>query len=313
MSPRAQLPQSFLALGVLLGTALLLTAAGSSRGGIVLHVAPTTSAASVAKDLNALPHHGGVAPSSTSRPAFVYVGNVGSTDTLSSSDGSARTAFAGWAGRAVAAIALAALAVMGLAAATAPPAAAFANAAPEAALYRNEAKSPGTPPPDLGLLPRRELNGKPGLKACDGAPHCFSTSGPDQKHLVTPWLPPAGVSPESALAELKSVVERYPPYQQEIDGGGFQVVTSTPTYLYVQFESLKAGYIDDVEFAVNNSGEGILLRSSSRLGYLDLAVNAKRLNWISAELRKLGWAAPELTRQTHTDYFKLNNFEFLPF
>lgn len=44
-----------------------------------------------------------------------------------------------------------------------------------------------------------------------------------------------------------------PPPQQEIDGGGFQVVTSTPTYLYVQFESLKAGYIDDVEFAVHQA------------------------------------------------------------
>lgn len=45
------------------------------------------------------------------------------------------------------------------------------------------------------------------------------------------------------------------------------------------------------------------VRSSSRLGFLDLGVNAKRLNWISKALRAKGWTAPAITRDTHSDYF----------
>eukprot|EP00965_Chrysotila_dentata_P051183 1696311-Pleurochrysis_carterae.AAC.5 len=44
--------------------------------------------------------------------------------------------------------------------------------------------------------------------------------------------------------------------------------------MYVQYESLRRGYIDDVEFAL---AKGIVnVRTSSRVGYLDLGVNAKR-------------------------------------
>jgi uncharacterized protein (DUF1499 family) len=193
------------------------------------------------------------------------------------------------------------------------PSAAFENAIPEAAAYSNERKSPGDQPKDLGLRPRKELSNAVGLKACDGAPHCFSTSGPDDKHRVAAWVPPAGTSPTDALAQLKDVVAAYPPGQQEIDGGGFKVITSEPDYLYVQFESLKSGFIDDVEFAANPEGPGILLRSSSRQGYLDILVNAKRLNWIAEQLEQRGWVAPQLTRANHLDYFKLNNLEFFPF
>ena len=37
------------------------------------------------------------------------------------------------------------------------------------------------------------------------------------------------------------------------------------------------------------------VRSASRLGYLDLGVNARRLNKISSKLRDLGWQAPKIT------------------
>ena len=69
--------------------------------------------------------------------------------------------------------------------------------------------------------------------------------------------------------------------QNGIDGGGFQVIAQRAStegaYLYVQFESLRKGYIDDMEFAVQDGRVNV--RTSSRLGYLDLGVNAKRYNW----------------------------------
>ena len=66
---------------------------------------------------------------------------------------------------------------------------------------------------------------------------------------------------------------------------------------------MKHGFIDDVEFATSNSGEGVQVRSSSRMGELDLGVNAKRLNWISNELRSNGWTAPAITKADFPDYF----------
>ena len=66
--------------------------------------------------------------------------------------------------------------------------------------------------------------------------------------------------------------------------------------------ALKKGYIDDVEFAKATDGT-IMVRSASRVGQTDFAVNAKRLNYIAATLRKQGWAIDEITPKTHPDYF----------
>ena len=44
-------------------------------------------------------------------------------------------------------------------------------------------------------------------------------------------------------------------------------------------------------------------RSSSRVGFLDLQVNAKRLNWISNQLRAKGWTAEAITEADYPDYF----------
>ena len=109
------------------------------------------------------------------------------------------------------------------------------------------------------------------------------------------------------MAQLLEVVKAYPPGQGKVDGGGFRIVTATPEYLYVQYESLKYGFIDDVEFAVGGDDAALVqVRSASRLGFLDLGVNAKRLNWLSARLRALGWEAAELTPATHPYYFDKN-------
>jgi len=45
------------------------------------------------------------------------------------------------------------------------------------------------------------------------------------------------------------------------------------------------------------------VRSSSRVGATDFGVNAKRLNYIAAGLRKKGWRIEEITEKTHPDYF----------
>ena len=153
--------------------------------------------------------------------------------------------------------------------------------------------------PTLGL----QANGK--LETCTYEPHCFSTSG-DNEHQLKLWRPKAG---SNAMSELLETVKVYPPFQARVDGGGFKIITASSDYLYVQFESLRKGFIDDVEFAVNEDG-GVQVRSSSRLGFLDLGVNAKRLNWISASLREKGWTAPKIEKEDYPDYFQQLNFSY---
>jgi uncharacterized protein (DUF1499 family) len=177
------------------------------------------------------------------------------------------------------------------------PVIAFDNGIPDMTLYMMQAKYSGTQPA-LGL----QGNGK--LLRCDYEPNCFSTSG-DESHLLRSWRAKAG---SNAMGELLETIRTYPPGQAGIDKAGFSIITASADYLYVQFESLKRGFIDDVEFAVKD-GE-VQVRSSSRLGFLDLGVNAKRLNWISAELRAKGWTADAITREDHPDYFGLLFFTY---
>ena len=70
-----------------------------------------------------------------------------------------------------------------------------------------------------------------------------------------------------------------------------------------------------VRFTVRtDAGRTILdevqVRSASRLGFLDLRVNAKRLNWISADLRAKGWTAPAISKAEYPDYFDMLPFTF---
>ena len=112
----------------------------------------------------------------------------------------------------------------------AQPSYAFDNGVPEMALYKMQKKIPGTTTPTkVGL----QSDGK--LATCDYAPNCFSTSG-DEQHLLEVWRPKAA----DAMDELLATVKSYPPGQTGIDGGGWRIVSSTPSYLYVQFESLKS-------------------------------------------------------------------------
>jgi uncharacterized protein (DUF1499 family) len=173
-----------------------------------------------------------------------------------------------------------------------------------------------------------------GLKSCKDAPNCFSSSIPlddDPDHSIPPWVYPKDKSLTMAMEDIYKVIQNYPPGQSNIDGGGFDIKAYDPQkgYLYVQFESLKNGYIDDFEAAYIdtttknrdddddnvdvNQGKidrhihnSIQIRSSSRVGYLDYGVNAKRINYIVRELQRppYGWTnLHEITESTHRRYY----------
>ncbi len=197
--------------------------------------------------------------------------------------------------------------------------------------YDDRPKRKGPQPKDLGIQTRKDMIGEEyiGLKPCGAAPNCFCSTDniqDDPDHNIPSWVYPKDKSLKDAFMMLEQTINKYKPGQGNIDGGGFQIVKSDldKGYIYVQFESLKNGYIDDVEFAyiqgfINNNnggvgGEGddnssraIQVRSSSRVGYLDFAVNAKRLNYIAKALRSQGWDAPGVEADTHRDYFIQNS------
>ena len=55
------------------------------------------------------------------------------------------------------------------------------------------------------------------------------------------------------------------------------IVTQTPMYLHATFKTGLMGYIDDVEFLLDETSNTLQVRSASRLGIKDLGANKKRI------------------------------------
>lgn len=196
-----------------------------------------------------------------------------------------------------------------------PPACAFENKISDK--YDDRPKRRGPQPKDLGIGVRTTLEGDEyvGLKSCGAAPNCFSSTislDDDADHSIPPWSWPDSLeNQQAAFEELRDVLMAYKPGQNGVDGGGFEMKTFDPVngYIYVQFEALKNGYIDDVELAVipgRKEERTVHVRSSSRIGYLDFGVNGKRLNYIANALRAKGWKAEGVNPKTHAFYMSEN-------
>ena len=185
--------------------------------------------------------------------------------------------------------------------------------------YDDKPKVRGPQPKDNGIRDRfsisleSERTDYVGLKGCGAAPNCFSSGIPlndDAEHSIPAFEWPSSMNQAEAMESLRSAVMKYPPGQQGVDGGGFDIKQYDPKsgYMYVQFEALKRGYIDDVEFAVLGGDRTVQVRSSSRIGYLDLGVNGKRLNCLAKILRDNGWKAEGVDYETHPGYKLENGF-----
>lgn len=123
---------------------------------------------------------------------------------------------------------------------TTDPANAFANKISNK--YDDRPKRRGPAPKDLGVTERMSLEGDSylGLRNCGAAPNCFcSTMRDDPDHQIPAFFYPKEVtSQKEAFDQLKTVIEAYPPGQQGVDGGGFEIKSFEPEkgYMYIQFE-----------------------------------------------------------------------------
>jgi len=122
----------------------------------------------------------------------------------------------------------------------------------------------GTRPDNLGVK-----EGK--LASCPDSPNCVSSQSPksDEEHHIEPLT--YSSSPSEAMEKLKSVIQTME---------RTNIVTEDKTYLYAEFASSLMGFVDDVEFYLDESNGVIHVRSASRLGQSDLGVNRKRIEVI---------------------------------
>jgi uncharacterized protein (DUF1499 family) len=109
---------------------------------------------------------------------------------------------------------------------------------------------------------------------CPDSPNCISSLSPPGRHAIDPLT--LHQSPDQALRCLKGIVGSMK---------RARIVAEEETSLRAEFRTL-LGFVDDVEFEVDLSQGLIHMRSASRLGYWDLGVNRRRLEFIRSAFDK---------------------------
>lgn len=124
----------------------------------------------------------------------------------------------------------------------------------------------GTRPTNIGVQ-----SGK--LAPCPNSPNCVSSQSQDAEHKIAPLT--YNSTATVAMAKLKKVIESLE---------RTKIITETDNYLYAEFTSKLMGFVDDVEFLIDDNSKVIHVRSASRLGQSDLGVNRKRIETIREKL-----------------------------
>ena len=102
-----------------------------------------------------------------------------------------------------------------------------------------------------------------------GSMNCVSTAATSSKNQMSP-LTYTGDG-KVAFARLKTLIEALP-RTTLIDGHR--------DYLHFEFKTRFGGFIDDVEFRLNEDSSQIDFRSASRVGKSDLGANRRRMKRI---------------------------------
>ena len=127
----------------------------------------------------------------------------------------------------------------------------------------------GTRPDNLGIEDGH-------LIPCPDSPNCVSSQSSDAEHQIDS-LSYKGTSLE-AFDQLKTVVEMM---------DNTEIIIENNPYLYAEFTLPIFGFVDDVEFYIDQAEHQIQVRSASRLGKSDLGVNRRRVEMIRAMFESL--------------------------
>jgi uncharacterized protein (DUF1499 family) len=122
--------------------------------------------------------------------------------------------------------------------------------------------------PDIGLLEGQ-------LKACGTKPNCVSSfSDKNSKSFIEP-------------IKVNNIEVVWDNLNILLPEQGFNIVSANKNYIHATQKTALLGFVDDVEFLLDESQGLIHMRSASRVGYSDLGTNRKRLNKITEALSKL--------------------------
>ena len=127
----------------------------------------------------------------------------------------------------------------------------------------------GTRPTNIGVHSGQ-------LTTCPNTPNCVNSQSQDAKNKIEPFT--YNSSSEKAMTDLKTVIQSF---KQS------KIITATKNYLYAEFTIPIVGFVDDVEFYLDENKKLIHVRSASRLGESDLGVNRKRIETIRTRLNEL--------------------------
>ena len=108
------------------------------------------------------------------------------------------------------------------------------------------------------------------LAPCPDSPNCISSLSEDPRHAMPPL--PYITSGRESMDRLVQIVQGM---------NRATIVSAAPTYLHVEFRSAVFGFVDDVEFVVDDAARVIHFRSASRTGWYDFGVNRRRMTQIS--------------------------------
>ena len=122
--------------------------------------------------------------------------------------------------------------------------------------------------PGLSLFASAAGAGDADLPPCPSSPNCVSSRDPDPSRRVDPI--PFQRTAEEAREVLETVLRSLP---------RATIVASSGSRIRAEFRS-RLGFVDDVEFRIDEAAGVIHLRSASRTGYWDLGVNRRRVEAI---------------------------------
>jgi uncharacterized protein (DUF1499 family) len=117
----------------------------------------------------------------------------------------------------------------------------------------------GTRPDNLGVRAGQ-------LAPCPSTPNCVNSQSQDAAHKIEPLI--YNSSPQVAMADLKTVLQSF---------RRIKAIAQTDNYIYAEFTIPVVGFVDDVEFFLDESAKVIHVRSASRMGESDLGVNRSRI------------------------------------
>ncbi|MCX7164956.1 MAG: DUF1499 domain-containing protein [Rhodocyclales bacterium] len=124
----------------------------------------------------------------------------------------------------------------------------------------------GKRPADLGVHEGR-------LKPAPTTPNCVNSQSADGYSRIAP-LTYAGDG-KSAMARIHAIVEAMP---------AGKLIDFRGDYIYAEFTSKLLGFVDDVEFFLDEKAGVIHVRSASRLGHGDHGVNRQRVEAVRQAL-----------------------------